>query len=332
MRAKGIVPDIAPVAEELIGKAQARLDDLTKPVGSLGRLEEFARRVVAITGETMPILDKKVIFTFAGDHGVVAEGVSAYPSEVTPQMVFTFLNGGAGINVLARHAGADVVVVDIGVDYAFEETPGLVMRKVMRGTRNMLAEPAMTREEAEACLKVGIDLAYEYAGKGYKFFGTGDMGIGNTTPSSAIAAVLTGKGAAEVTGRGTGISDGVLARKVEVINESIRHTQARPGRRDRRARKGGRHGDRRHRRPDPRRSGEAGAGRHRRPHIDRRSGYRVRPRAGDCGLYVRGACLRRDRPEGDARQDGTRAHTRPPDEARRRHGSGPRDAAGRGRH
>ena len=137
-------------------------------------------------------------------------------------MVFNFLNGGAGINVLARHAGADVVVVDIGVDYAFEETPGLVMRKVMRGTRNMLAEPAMTREEAESCLKVGIDLAYEYAGKGYKFFGTGDMGIGNTTPSSAIAAVLTGKGAAEVTGRGTGISDGVLARKVEVINESIR--------------------------------------------------------------------------------------------------------------
>jgi nicotinate-nucleotide--dimethylbenzimidazole phosphoribosyltransferase len=219
---KGIVPEIAPVGKELLEKAQARLDDLTKPVGSLGRLEEFARRVVAITGEMMPVLDKKAIFTFAGDHGVVAEGVSAYPSEVTPQMVFNFLNGGAGINVLARHAGAEVVVVDIGVDYAFEETPGLVMRKVVRGTRNMHVEPAMTRSEAEACLKVGIDLAYEYAAKGYRLFGTGDMGIGNTTPSSAIAAVYTKKGAALVTGRGTGISDSVLARKIEVIKESIR--------------------------------------------------------------------------------------------------------------
>jgi nicotinate-nucleotide--dimethylbenzimidazole phosphoribosyltransferase len=219
---KRIVPEIAPVGKELIEKAQARLDDLTKPVGSLGRLEEFARRVVAITGEMMPVLDKKAIFTFAGDHGVVAEGVSAYPSEVTPQMVFNFLNGGAGINVLARHAGAEVVVVDIGVDYDFEETPGLVMRKVVRGTRNMRVEPAMTRDEAEACLKVGIDLAYEYAAKGYKLFGTGDMGIGNTTPSSAIAAVYTKKGAARVTGRGTGISDAVLARKIEVIKESIR--------------------------------------------------------------------------------------------------------------
>jgi nicotinate-nucleotide--dimethylbenzimidazole phosphoribosyltransferase len=217
----GFVPEIVPADSRLLEKAQARLDDLTKPVGSLGRLEEFARRIVSITGQTMPALGRKVVFTFAGDHGVVAEGVSAYPSEVTPQMVFNFLNGGAGINVLARHAGAEVVVVDIGVDYEFPETPGLLIRKVVKGTRNMLKEPAMTRGEAEQCLKVGIDLAAEYAGKGYGLFGTGDMGIGNTTPSSAIAAVLTKRGVAEVTGRGTGISDGGLAKKIAVIEESI---------------------------------------------------------------------------------------------------------------
>ena len=117
---KRIMQKIAPLKKEFMENAQKRLDDLTKPVGSLGRLEEFARRLVAITEETMPALGRKIIFTFAGDHGVVAEGVSAYPKEVTPEMVFNFLHGGAAINVLARHAGAEVLVVDIGVDYTFE--------------------------------------------------------------------------------------------------------------------------------------------------------------------------------------------------------------------
>jgi nicotinate-nucleotide--dimethylbenzimidazole phosphoribosyltransferase len=220
---------IRPVKKEFMEKAQTRIDDLTKPAGSLGRLEEFARRLVAITEDTMPSVGKKVVFTFAGDHGIAAEGVSAYPKEVTPQMVFNFLNGGAAINVLALHGGAENVVIDIGVDYDFAGAPGLVNRKVMSGTRNMLKEPAMTRDEAEQCIAVGIELVSEYAGKGYGLFCTGDMGIGNTTPSSAIAAVLTGKSVAEVTGRGTGLNDEGLKRKITTIEETIHLRKPDPG-------------------------------------------------------------------------------------------------------
>lgn len=212
---------ILPVDESLEEEAQKRLDSLTKPPGSLGRLEEFARRLVAISGNVMPEIDRKVVFTFAADHGVTEEGVSAYPKEVTSQMVFNFLNGGAGINVLARHAGADVVVVDMGVDFDFGEVPGLLSKKIVRGTKNMRKGPAMTLREAEQCIEAGIGLAEEYADKGYGLFGTGDMGIGNTTPSAAIASVLTGKPVAEVTGRGTGISDAVLLNKIRVIEDSI---------------------------------------------------------------------------------------------------------------
>jgi nicotinate-nucleotide--dimethylbenzimidazole phosphoribosyltransferase len=206
--------------------AQERLDSLTKPQGSLGRLEEFAKQLVAITGKERPELDKKVVFTFAGDHGVADEGVSAFPKEVTPQMVMNFVNGGAGINVLARHAGAEVVVVDVGVDHDFSEVGArgdvpLQIRKVVSGTKNMRKGPAMTREEAEKCIQVGIDLANEYAEKGYKIFGTGDMGIANTTPSSAITAVLTGELVEDITGRGTGINDEAWKNKVSVIKDAI---------------------------------------------------------------------------------------------------------------
>lgn len=212
---------IRPVSEDYAEQAQNRLDNLTKPQGSLGRLEEFARRLVAITKNAMPVLDRKVIFTFAGDHGVADEGVSAYPREVTRQMVLNFLNGGAGINVLARHAGSEVVVVDMGVDYDFGKIDGLVSRKIVMGTKNMRKGPAMTRAEAETCIDVGIELADEYAKKGYAIFGTGDMGIANTTPSSAIAAVLTEKSVPEVTGKGTGIDDHALKIKIKVIEDSI---------------------------------------------------------------------------------------------------------------
>ncbi|HUO77200.1 MAG TPA: nicotinate-nucleotide--dimethylbenzimidazole phosphoribosyltransferase [Thermodesulfovibrionales bacterium] len=213
--------EIRPVRADFAEIAQEHLDHLTKPKGSLGRLEEFARRLVAITENKSPALDKKVIFTFAGDHGVAEEGVSAYPKEVTPQMVLNFLNGGAGINVLARHAGSEVVVVDIGVDFDFGAIDGLVSRKVMRGTNNMRKGPAMTRQEAEKCLEVGIELSEVFAKKGYKIFATGEMGIANTTPSAAIAAVLTGRAVSEVTGRGTGIADDVLKNKIMVIEDSI---------------------------------------------------------------------------------------------------------------
>ncbi len=242
MELQTILDKIAPIDSNFYIKAQQRLDNLTKPKGSLGRLEEFARRLVAITEDMMPILDKKVIFTFAGDHGVADEGVSAFPKEVTRQMVFNFISGGAGINVLARHAGAEVVVIDIGVDFDFTNNPpsspfskggqegdykkggkaGLfISKKVLMGTKNMRKGSAMTRQEAEQCIWVGIEFATAYARKGYKIFGTGDMGIGNTTPSSAIAAVLTGKPVSEVTGRGTGIGDDALKNKIKVIEDSI---------------------------------------------------------------------------------------------------------------
>jgi nicotinate-nucleotide--dimethylbenzimidazole phosphoribosyltransferase len=213
---------IEPIKTAILETAQARLDSLTKPIGSLGRLEEFARRLAGITNRDIPYpFSKKAIFTFAGDHGVTEEGISLYPKEVTEQMVYNFLRGGAGINVLARHAGADVIVVDIGVDCDFTEQPGLLIKKVVRGTKNMRKGPAMTREEAEQCIDTGIAMAMEYADKGYGIFGTGDMGIGNTTASSAIAAVMTGKSVSRVTGRGTGISDEALKHKIEVIEDAI---------------------------------------------------------------------------------------------------------------
>jgi nicotinate-nucleotide--dimethylbenzimidazole phosphoribosyltransferase len=219
---------IRPLSEDYAEQAQKRLDNLTKPQGSLGRLEEFARRLVAITKNAMPVLDRKVIFTFAGDHGVADEGVSAYPREVTRQMVLNFLNGGAGINVLARHAGSEVVVVDMGVDYDFGKIDGLVSRKVVMGTKNMRKGPAMSRAEAESCINAGIELAGDYAKKGYGMFGTGDMGIANTTPSSAIAAILTRKSVSEVTGKGTGIDDHALKIKIKVIEDSIALNQPDP--------------------------------------------------------------------------------------------------------
>lgn len=215
------VKNIKPVNTEWFISAQKHLDNLTKPQGSLGRLEEFAKQLIAITENNSPLLDKKVVFTFAGDHGVTEEGVSAYPKEVTPQMVLNFLRGGAGINVLARHAGADVVVVDIGVDYDFGEIEDLIKMKVMRGTMNFTKGPAMSREDAVRCLDTGIELANGYIKKGYRIFGTGDMGIGNTTPSSAIAAVLTNRPVSEVTGKGTGISDESLGRKIRIIETGL---------------------------------------------------------------------------------------------------------------
>ena len=212
---------IKPVDAGLLQEAQRRLDNKTKPLGSLGRLEEFARRYAAISGTLEPETMKKVIFTFAGDHGVVAEGVSAFPKEVTPQMVLNFLNGGAGVNVLARHVGADVLVVDVGVDYDFNAVPGLINRKVARGTRNFARGPAMTREESLAAMEVGIELANQAKSEGVSILGTGEMGIGNTTPSSAIIAAISGKSVREVTHRGTGINDAALENKIRVIEEGL---------------------------------------------------------------------------------------------------------------
>ncbi|MGQ0812647.1 MAG: nicotinate-nucleotide--dimethylbenzimidazole phosphoribosyltransferase [Nitrospiraceae bacterium] len=201
--------------------AQARLDRLTKPLGSLGRLEELATQYVAITGERYPKVPRGVVFTFAADHGVTVEGISAYPSEVTAQMVLNFLRGGAGVNVLARHVGIDVRVVDIGVAHKFGPLPGLIDRKIASGTRNFLSEPAMSRDDAERAIMTGVELAAEAAQQGIALIGTGDMGIGNTTASSAITAVMTSESVAEVTGRGTGIDDAGYARKIDVIHRAL---------------------------------------------------------------------------------------------------------------
>lgn len=201
-------------------EVQARINRQAKPKGSLGRLEEFARRFVAITGRDA--VQKKVVFTFAGDHGVTAEGVSAFPREVTPQMVFNFVEGGAAINALARHVGAEVIVVDMGVDYDFKPMNGLLVKKVGRGTANFARGPAMSRQEAIRCLETGIELAVSCRDAGVDLVGTGDMGIGNTTSSSAIAAVFTGLSVPQVTHRGTGIDDAALANKIRVIEEGLR--------------------------------------------------------------------------------------------------------------
>lgn len=219
---------IKPVNPELLQQAQAKLDNKTKPPGSLGRLEEFARRMVAISGNLQPDTSKKVIFTFAGDHGVTDEGVSLYPREVTSQMVFNFLNGGAGVNVLARHVGAEVRVVDVGVDFDFGDTVGMLHKKVARGTANLAKGPAMSREEMLAALLVGIELADQCKSEGITLVGTGEMGIGNTTPSSAIIAVISGKTVREVTHRGTGINDSALENKIRVIEQGLAVNQPDP--------------------------------------------------------------------------------------------------------
>lgn len=204
-----------------MAQAQARLDILTKPLGSLGKLELLAKTVAGITGNPRPRPGKKAVITIAGDHGVARTGVSAYPPEVTPQMVYNFLAGGAAINVLARHAGASVTVVDAGVAADLEQKPGLVSAKIAYGTKDMTIGPAMTRDEAVRAIEAGIAAAQAEIGRGAGIIATGDMGIGNTTPSSAIVAVITGKPAAQVTGRGTGIDDAALTNKVNAISKAI---------------------------------------------------------------------------------------------------------------
>ena len=218
---------IQPVSATRLDAVQARLDRQTKPPGSLGRLEEFARRFVAITGREE--VRARTVFTFAGDHGVTAEGVSAFPREVTPQMVLNFLNGGAAINALARQVGAEVMVVDMGVDYEFSAHPGLLDRKIAPGTANLAVGPAMSRDQALQSLEAGIAIAMDCAASGIDLVGTGDMGIGNTTPSAAIAAVFTGLPPERVTHRGTGIDDAGLVRKLSAITRGLQVNRPEPG-------------------------------------------------------------------------------------------------------
>lgn len=217
-----LLESIKPIDYSSFEETQRRLDNLTKPQGSLGRLEEFARLIVAITGKKNPNLSKKVIFTLAGDHGVCEEGVSLFPKEVTPQMVYNFIRGGAGINVLAKHVGAKVVVVDMGVAVDLEPHPNLVIKKIGYGTKNIIKASAMTYRQTINSILAGVEVFEdELSNSGIDIVGTGDMGIGNTTPSSAIVAVITRKPIEKVTGRGTGIDDETLKKKIETIKKAI---------------------------------------------------------------------------------------------------------------
>jgi nicotinate-nucleotide--dimethylbenzimidazole phosphoribosyltransferase len=217
-----VIARIKPLDERAMAEARARQDNLTKPPGSLGQLESLSIQVAGITGYPRPRIANKVIFTLAGDHGVVREGVSAFPSEVTPQMVYNFLGGGAGINVLARHVNARVVVADLGVATELKRHPNLKDKKVAMGTANMAEGTAMSRNEAIRSIEAGMELVDEELPRGLDLVGTGDMGIGNTTASSAITAVIAGVDVALVTGRGTGLDDTGLRKKIEVIEKAIR--------------------------------------------------------------------------------------------------------------
>jgi len=212
---------IEPVDRSLSAVAQAHLDDLTKPQGSLGRLEEIALKYVLATGSLTPVLTKKKICCFAGDHGVAVEGVSAYPAEVTPQMVYNMLNGGAAINVLTRHAGVDLDVVDMGVNHDFPDLPGLVKRKVKPGSANIATGPAMSEEDALQAVLIGAELAVEAYKAGFHILGTGEMGIANTTPATALYSVLLDVPVESITGRGTGIDDERLKHKIGIIKQAI---------------------------------------------------------------------------------------------------------------
>ncbi len=219
---------IEPLNQKAMQAAQERQNTLIKPAGSLGRLEELSIQIAGITGKTIPVIKEKVIITMAGDHGVVAEGVSAFPQEVTPQMVANFLNGGAAINALARHIGARVVVVDMGVASEIPAREKLLKRRVAAGTKNIAVGEAMTRAQAEEAVQHGIELVEGIISIGAHIVGTGDMGIGNTTPSAAIACALMGESPEKIAGRGTGVDDEGLKRKISAIQRALDVNQPNP--------------------------------------------------------------------------------------------------------
>jgi nicotinate-nucleotide--dimethylbenzimidazole phosphoribosyltransferase len=251
------ISQIGPLDHDAMQVAEARQNSLTKPAGSLGRLEALSIQLAGITGRPVPVFADKVVAVMAADHGVTAEGVSAYPAEVTPGMVANFAAGGAAINAIARHIGARVIVTDVGVNADISALEGVRHRKVRMGTANMALGPAMTRDEAVRAIEIGIEVVEEavmekaaavaagmapalgapgsvgdVAGPSTgarSMFATGEMGIGNTTASSAIIAALTGRAVAEVTGRGTGIAADALPRKIAVIEKALDVNQPDPG-------------------------------------------------------------------------------------------------------
>jgi len=221
---------IPPLDKAAMAQAQARQNLLTKPQGSLGRLEALSVQLAGIQRQAVPQVRQKAIITAAADHGIVAEDVSAYPQAVTPQMVANFLNGGAAVNALARQVGARVVVVDAGVASDLEPDARLISQKVAYGTQNMALGPAMTENQAVQSIEVGIEVVMNEAARGLDIIGTGDMGIGNTSASSAVCAVFTGRPVAEVTGRGTGLDDKQLEHKIAAVEQALEINKPDPAR------------------------------------------------------------------------------------------------------
>lgn len=210
--------------QEWRAKAKERLDQLALPHWALGRLMDMGLDLAGMTHSMHPPVGRKAVITMAGDHGVAAEGVSKFPQEVTPQMVYNFVNGGAGINVLARQVGAKVIVVDMGVAADLSELAAggkIIDKKVAMGTQNMAKGPAMSRDQAVQAIEAGITIATELSDE-IDLFGTGDMGIANTTPSTAIVATLTDTPVAELTGRGTGLDDAQFANKIKVVEDALK--------------------------------------------------------------------------------------------------------------
>lgn len=229
MKLEELIEGIRPLDQDAMESARARQDMLTKPRGSLGRLEEISIQVAGITGQVKPRLQDKVVVVMAGDHGVVDEGVSAYPQEVTAEMVLNFLRGGAAINVFARQAGARVIVVDMGVAADLPQHAGLTARKVGRGTANLAKGPAMTRLQAVQAIETGADIMEQEIKIGLDLLAAGDMGIGNTTPSAAIAAAITGRPVEDIVGRGTGVDQAGLERKISAIRRGLEVNQPSAG-------------------------------------------------------------------------------------------------------
>ncbi len=215
------ISKIKPLDEKAMASARARQNQLTKPQGSLGRLEEFSIKLAGIQRRALPRIINKAVITMAGDHGVTAENISAYPAEVTAQMIANFLSGGAAINVIAKHVTARVIIVDMGVAAELPPSAKLISRKICSGTHNMCTGPALTRQQAIKSVETGIEIVLDEVTKGLDIVATGDMGIGNTTASAAICAVVTGKNVRYVTGRGTGIDNQKLEHKIAIIEQAI---------------------------------------------------------------------------------------------------------------
>lgn len=219
---------IEKLDEEIMDRARERVNNLIKPPNSLGRLEEIAIQLAGITKELTPSVDQKAIITMAADHGVYDEGISSNPQEVTLAQTLLFQKGLTGVCVIGRVSGAKIIAVDIGIKGDLPEDASVIKRKIKYGTDNMVKGPAMTREEAIQSIEVGIEMANQEAKNGIQLLGTGEMGIGNTTPSTAILSVLKNCDPLEITGRGAGVGPGGIEHKAAVIRKAIERNEPNP--------------------------------------------------------------------------------------------------------